>query len=602
MLPKGLFGVISSKALDLREITGFVKSRLSDEEDFCFKASCNQKCLLGIIRSNLIPYPATISCSTDSVVVGAVDGVFFSRSRLSDSPHELLSGNFSPESETNGMFIAAASNGLTLRLLSDRFASIPLYYRSHGDMFVFSSALAILLNFPGMPSTRILRRGLAQFLCWHKVLNGDTVFDGVSKLQSAELLEFVTRSGRVSRMKYWLPRIEPDHSGCTVRDTVEAFRQAVDRTVRVSPKPLCAALTGGLDSRTIWSVLKTERDSAAAVTHAAIHGYDFVIAKQIAQSLNLEHHVQWIGGEFLQDYPSHLKSLIECSNSAVSAENAHLPYVYRNHLKYASTIIDGINTFIEKGLGFRRAARSAKTREELFQALWQQLFKPTLVSLMPETESPKLIEMARESLFLITPDPTYWNTPGCAADAFYISHVVGNHVTDAACLQNHFNRFVTPYFDAEYIEQVTKVPEGLRSRSVTQYETVKAHSPDLLSIPRSYSDVRTFVSSSFYMQMIPVVWHKLLIPKLQRFLPNRLIVTMDPYLPTISYDKWFRDELRNSVLSLAGVGLWFDECKVVDFIKRYLAEKVKDTSALAVLMTLGHRSSLVSSAAGEQNA
>jgi hypothetical protein len=602
MQAKGLFGVVSSKELDLPSLSSFVKSQLSNEEDFWFRTSSDQKCLLGIIRSNLIPYPATISCSADSAVVGAVDGVFFSHSRLSESPHELLSRDLSLELETNGMFIVAAYNGFSLRLLSDRFASIPLYYRSSDGIFVFSSALAVLLNLPGMPSTRIFNRGLAQFLCWHKVLNGDTVFDGVSKMRSAELLEFIPHAGQLSCMKYWWPRIEPDHSGRAVRDTIEAFRQAVDRAVRISPKPLCAALTGGLDSRTIWSVLNTQRESVAAVTHAASRGYDFVIAKRIAQSLHLEHHVQWIGEEFLQDYLSHLKSLIEGSNSVVSAENAHLPYVYRKHLRYASTVIDGINTYVEKGLGFRRAAKSAKTREELFQALWQQLYKPTLVSLMPDRESLESIRMARETLFDITPDPANWNTAGCAADAFYISHIVGNHVTDAACVQNHFNRFVTPYYDTDYVEQVTKVPEGLRSRSVTQYETVRAYSPELLSIPRSYSDVQTLVSSNFYVQMIPVVWHKLLIPKLRKLLPDSLIESLDPYLPTISYDKWFRRELRSDVLSLTKVRLWFDESKVVNFTKGYLSGKTQDTGAVAILMTLGDRSSLFSTAAGDQTA
>jgi hypothetical protein len=234
--------------------------------------------------------------------------------------------------------------------------------------------------------------------------------------------------------------------------------------------------------------------------------------------------------------------------------------------------------------------------------LWQQLFKPTLVSLMPGTESLRLIEMARNTLFHITPDPMNWNTPGCAADAFYISHIVGNHVTDAACVQNHFNRFVTPYYDADYVDQVTKVPEGLRSRSVTQYEIVKAHSPELLSIPRSYSDVQTFASSNFYVQMIPVVWHKLVIPRLRKLLPDGLIETMDPYLPTISYKKWFRGDLRSEVLGLAKLSLWFDESKVVNFVKGYLSGRVQDTSAIAMLMTLGDRSSLFSTPAGDQSA
>ncbi|MGA9363637.1 MAG: asparagine synthase-related protein [Bacteroidota bacterium] len=602
MLPKGLFGVVSSKVLDINAVNGLVKSRLSSEEDFWFKTSSNQKCLLGVIRSTLIPYPAMISCSVDSEAVGAVDGVFFSHSRLSESPHELLSGDFSLESETNGMFTVAAYDGLSLRLLSDRFASVPLYHRCYGGMFVFSSALAVLLNFPGMPSAGILRRGIAQFLCWHKVLKGDTVFEGVSKMQSAELLEFVPHSGQLSSVKYWSPKVEPDYSGYAVRDTTEAFRQAVDRAVTISPKPLCAALTGGLDSRTIWSVLKGRRDSVMAVTHAATQGYDFVIAKQIAQRLNLEHRVQWIGEEFLQYYPSHVKSLIEGSNSLVSVENAHLPYVYRKHLQYASTVIDGINTYIEKGFGFRRAAKSAKTREKLFQALWGQLFKPTLVSLMPDTESARSIEMARDALFHITPDPRDWSSPGCAADAFYITHVIGNHVTDAACVQNHFNRFITPYYDADYIDQVSKVPEELRSRSATQYETMKTHCPELLSISRSYSDVQTFVSSSFYVQMIPVVWHKIMIPNLRKLLPDKLIKTLDPYLPSLVYSKWFRGVLRSNVLSLTQTRLWFDEHKVGNFVREYLSGRNQDTNAMAMLMMIGDMSSLFHTVAGNQKA
>lgn len=329
--------------------------------------------------------------------------------------------------------------------------------------------------------------------------------------------------------------MHPVDAKISLINTIESFRQAVERCITVAPKPISTALSGGFDSRTIWSVLHYLKTDIRAVTHGMIRGYDVNIAIRVAKTLGIEHDVNWIDETFRDNFYSYLYELVSTTNGMVSGENSHLVYVYRNYLGKAVTIMDGNHSNIEGRWALRNTARHVKNRNDFFEAFWKQIYRPTLTPLLSETKRKKVIEIARDRLDTLIPDPFDWYSIGCAADTINVMHLLAHHGTDAVCLQNHYNRYLTPYFDLDYVNEISKVPERLRWRQKPQYSIVKSFAPQLLRIPRCYSDVRTLGISNPYLLRIPVAWHRKVIPKLKKCFPARWIKMIDPYKPSIDY-------------------------------------------------------------------
>ncbi len=586
MLPKGLFGVVSSGMLNCDEIKAFVLSRCSDDERFHFIQSPGADCMLGIITSTLYPYRFALSSSPDKRMLGVIDGVCFSPSRLVSQPHRLMEPNLSLPGEANGMFNCAAWDGKRLRLLSDPLSSTPVYYRRHDGRFVFSSSLELLARFPGFPVPEYSPDGMAQFLCWHAPLDGTTVFEHIFRLRGAELLDYESDTGIPQRRTYWTARLNPDHGTASLARAVEAFTKAVDRSVKVSPSPVCAALTGGLDSRTTWAVLLSGRHKVDAVTHAMLPGHDVCIAARIASTHGITHHVQWIREDYMEEFSRHVSELVRRTSGMIAADNAHLPYIYTRQAPYTATTIDGVNTHLERAWLLRSRAKRAKTKERLADLLWVIMYKPGILSLMDDDTAFEMIARAKRCLYDLVPDPADQPSPVAALDMFSMTHLLQNFGTNAVCLQNHYNRFITPYFDLDYIEAVSEAPENLRTREAVQVEIMNAHCPSLLDVPRSYSDVKTFGGKSMSRRLVPLILHKALARANLNHSP--VLSRIDSHAPTMSYDHLLRAIADDNGEELTSRNTFLEPDKLHEYLAECAREGSNDATTLLRLLTMLH--------------
>jgi hypothetical protein len=207
-------------------------------------------------------------------------------------------------------------------------------------------------------------------------------------------------------------------------------------------------------------------------------------------------------------------------------------------------------------------------------------------------EATQCIETAKDILSKLLPKIGDHPSVGCAADVFNVMYLLGNHNVDAACLQNHFNRYASPYFDLDYVAQISKVPERQRWKQAPQYAVVRAHAPQWIDIPRCYSDVKTFGGSNPYIARIPVAFHRKVVPVLKRFIPETLVRKIDPYQPSMGYAEWFRDELRDEVMNLPSKIDRFDKTKLKLFVTSYLTGETDDHASIGFLLTLASRSAI----------
>lgn len=155
----------------------------------------------------------------------------------------------------NGIFAFAVWNeaGQNLFLARDRLGVKPLFYARRGGAFLFGSEIKALLAHPAV-RPEVDAEGLAEvFALGPARTPGQAVFRGVSELEPGCFL--VHHRGGTHVRRYWRLRARPHADGPaeTAERVAAIFRDAVERQL-VSDVPVCALLSGGLDSSSIAAV------------------------------------------------------------------------------------------------------------------------------------------------------------------------------------------------------------------------------------------------------------------------------------------------------------------------------------------------------------
>ncbi|MBE0645708.1 MAG: hypothetical protein IH600_16635 [Bacteroidetes bacterium] len=622
MLAKGCFAVCAPHPLDAGRFSGSaiverMRSFCEADEVVHAQLSPDGRCIVGSIAGNGQERWITVRSDAERGSAGAFDGWTYTDSTLRDHPERL--GELEEELRThaNGMFTAVGytrradahpgsgpGSGArqraevepmaTLSFLTDPFSTTPLYYGERDGLFVCATSLPLVAELLDLREQD--SGAMAELLCFTEILTDATPVAGIRRAEPATRYTWSPGDGTLASRRYWTPEIGvdgPENDEAVRRKNTHAiglaadrFAEAVRRTAAVAPAPLHAALTGGLDSRTLWAVLLNEGIDAKAVVHASAdpdkegQGNDLRIARTIAKKYRITLREALLGEEFLQDAPADLPRFFCASNGLCSGDLLHLPYLYRRHAVYTSAIIDGVNSFSERRHGMRRAAAQARTREALADAVWNVYFNPGLVNLLPSPERKSTMETAHSRLRTLILDPKDYASPAAAAESLYLTRLIGRHGNDAAAVQNHNVRFMTPYFDLDYVEALLRVPEPLRSAERLQDEILRRNAPALRSVSRSYAEVRTLPVAWRPLQLLPVALQHYAIARLPRPLRRRL----DLRRGGSRHAEWFRGPLAPLFDGVRHLPAPFDPSKVEDFLMRMAAGEQVDTHTAGFLL------------------
>jgi asparagine synthase (glutamine-hydrolysing) len=188
-----------------------------------------------------------------------------------------------------------------LTLARDALGVKPLYFWLGPREIMFASEVRPILSHPGVVSAPDARMVSAYLTTIRTVLGNQTLFQGVYALRPGQMLQCDLSSRGESEpavrlLDWWRgPRVldaDPDPALATAR-----VREAVSDSVRrhlVSDVPLCALLSGGLDSTIITAIARRERASlrtfaaGCPVGEGAGEG-DLVFARRAASALETAH-------------------------------------------------------------------------------------------------------------------------------------------------------------------------------------------------------------------------------------------------------------------------------------------------------------------------
>ena len=154
--------------------------------------------------------------------------------------------------EFNGIFSFAIwnKNKQELTLARDHFGIKPLYYTILNDTLVFASEIKAILNYPGF-KTQVDKQGISElFGLGPAHTPGTCVFKNIFEIKPAHYATF-NKDG-FKTFRYW--KMETKEHIDSFEETCNKVHYLLDDSIKrqlVSDVPLCAMLSGGVDSSII---------------------------------------------------------------------------------------------------------------------------------------------------------------------------------------------------------------------------------------------------------------------------------------------------------------------------------------------------------------
>lgn len=246
----------------------------------------------------------------------------------------------------NGLFCALQIDHHTQRatLFNDRYALERLYvHEAAGEIHFASEAKALLAVLPSLRAFD--ERGVADYLTYGSVLEGRTLFRGISLLPGGSLWTISARA-RVSKARYFepaqweaLPVLDDKRF---VAELDATFERVLPHYLR-SPRDVGISLTGGLDTRMIMASLSSGAVPAIAYTYAE-HGSDTLdvrIAEQVARECSVPHRTLRLDGDFLREFATHADDTVYLSDGCASVLHTHEHVLSRRAAQYAPIRLTG---------------------------------------------------------------------------------------------------------------------------------------------------------------------------------------------------------------------------------------------------------------------
>ncbi len=188
----------------------------------------------------------------------------------------------------DGAYVVALwrAESTTLRVVNDRYGTLPLYWSNNGDGFAMASTVRAILMAPGvepMPDIQALREAVT-FGGYR--LGERTNVENVKMLYGGT--ELSVRGNTVTKKRYWsYAAIEERDSGLDVDVLIEQASELWTRAIRRRlPRNGRSGqtLSGGLDSRAILAEAAPSCPEWVAVSYGLPNSDDVQIAKRAAEA------------------------------------------------------------------------------------------------------------------------------------------------------------------------------------------------------------------------------------------------------------------------------------------------------------------------------
>ncbi|WP_423840095.1 asparagine synthase C-terminal domain-containing protein [Vibrio mytili] len=342
-----------------------------------------------------------------------------------------------------------------VKVISDRYALLPLYYYSCADIMICSTDFYSLTNTLKSENLDLtLNNSAIKFYLSHNSFPYDhTLYTDVKRINPSSIIE-INQLGEVSKRCYWSWRL--------IEKKTINFDEAIDKLhtllqssmqKRFSPRDkVSVTLSGGLDSRLLLALADEMDLEIECFTFGTIESPDVVIAKKCCEKLNVRHKVIEINERnwFLDREDAVIRT-----GGMANILHLHAVHPSKEIVKHSNVVLNGFLGDLVLGGGY--------LKKDLFLNINSYL----------KTLKGKY----GDDLSLININDEYYNEN--ITDSYFI-HNRGVRFTSLGsdAVSDKINN-VKPFLDNELLEFVYSLPDEYRFNGKLYHAMLLKYYPDL---------------------------------------------------------------------------------------------------------------------------
>jgi len=392
-------------------------------------------------------------------------------------------------SRADGVFLLAVwdRKDKTLTLANDLFGSFPLNYLYTNEGFIFSSQLLAFKAL--MPRTETDEIGLAELLLLGMPLNGRTYFKGLRRMLPASLLRW--QKGKLSSSVYYHPVYQPQ-SGRPLKQRLAEISQTFGQAVAqrfVPGERAAAALSGGFDTRAMWSVFLGKSFKAKAVTRGEKKSADIMLAGNIAQKLHLPWRAYYLEELSMENFPLWAEQLSLMSEGFMNMRSALLIPYYRDLASHFDVLFDASGgALLRRQAAWRygRFGSGSKNPATFTYYLYRKnIIEQGFISAELEQEFKADILADLKNYF---GSIASYGQPEDQLDLFYLHQVCSLRTAADLLFQSHFINCRQPFYDRATFDSARTFSISERKKLLIHRSILKNHFPLLANFPLESND------------------------------------------------------------------------------------------------------------------
>lgn len=330
-----------------------------------------------LIFSDIYPRPVMIENEAKKIIVlgSPIYGGRINHEQIKEMLLKRKTEDFIKE--INGSFLFAVYDKAESRLsvASDRFASVPFYYRiENGSFFGATNYSNIWRSMRGRHNFKIREEAFYEFIYMRRLFGSKTYDHDTNFLNSASIVVFKALTGTGCIFKYWQPdcnikELPLDENARKLASLIGAsFKRATS-----DPKRFGLLLSGGLDSRAILAASDRE---LSCITTCEYKNNEYLVANELSRAKHCRHI-------FVEKPKDYYASIID---RAVYLGSAMSIYANAHFFNLEESVKDNIDVFLH-GYAFDFLFRGKYLPNTIHPLLEKVTYKRRFIPLLKGSKS-----------------------------------------------------------------------------------------------------------------------------------------------------------------------------------------------------------------------
>lgn len=342
-----------------------------------------------------------------------------------------------------------------LTIISDHFNLCPIYYAQIGTQLVFSSDLK-LITLHDKSFQNPCNQSVTELTFFNVLFDDHTLYKNVRCTRSADILKFV--KGELDIYRDWKPEIfiQSEYDSFDLPDLIDTFGNNI---LNEHPGHFILPLTGGYDSRTILSYLKSESLDCSAFSYGNRSSPDIQIPLQLAKQLGLAYNPIFLDTKEFKEF------VIDHGSEVSEKTNGLGTHLNSNNL-FALTKLKTTNSIYISGILGSEIFKPLVRSEAIYLDLYKNVFLKNdytfedFIFYCSKNIKNNINESEKNHLFSVYQHLKFKNRFNGIENStvrlfmFLLLEVYKNYYMKEIYLIKKFSNVYLPYMDVDFLEMV----------------------------------------------------------------------------------------------------------------------------------------------------